>query len=223
MYINKSLATSGETLVFNNECELLWSEYIPDPRFLLLNQTVGGTIGSDKLSGYDGDIVTLSNTASASYTFSSYSLTGAVLTGSQFAFAGSNVTAQAYFRPETLATGVFTARTKHDVYTPNKTTLYYCSDLQNAAAGKVYVTANQCPSWITAYADIYMCLCPTGYFTDTGGAGTASPLQPTALHLTAHSVGNWMHLTGETTQSMFYICQNDYFGNYAIPGNYEVK
>lgn len=223
MYINKSLAAYDETLVFNNECELLWADYVPDTRFLTLNQTVGGTLGSDKLSGYDGDIVTLTNTANANYTFSSYNLTGAVLTGSQFAFTGSDVTAQAYFRPDIVATGVFTANTTHDVYTPNDTKLYYCSVLQDAAPGKVYITADICPSWIESYKDTYMCLCPTGYFTDIGGAGTASPLQPTALHVTEYSVSHWMHLTGETTQSKFYICQNNYYGNYAIPGNYAVK
>lgn len=52
--VNNSLAYSGETLIFNNECELLWSEYIPDPRYLTLNQTQGGSIAANKLSGYGG-------------------------------------------------------------------------------------------------------------------------------------------------------------------------
>lgn len=63
-------------------------------RNVVLNQQTGGTIDADLMSGYDGDIITLSNTADAGYTFNTYNLTGATLTGNQFMFSGSDVTAE---------------------------------------------------------------------------------------------------------------------------------
>lgn len=105
--VNKSLAYVDNTIVYNNEYELLWPEYIPDPRYLTLNQTTGGIITADKMSGYDGEIVTLSNTASSNYEFGSYSITGSTLTGNQFTFAGSDVTAEANFLSNIISTGTF--------------------------------------------------------------------------------------------------------------------
>ena len=64
---------------------------------LNLLQNEYGLISADVLSGYDGDVVTLSNTPSAGYQFAAYSLTGAELSGNQFAFSGSNVTAEGAF------------------------------------------------------------------------------------------------------------------------------
>ena len=60
-------------------------------------QNEGGLISADMLSGYDGDVVTLSNTPDAGYQFAAYSLTGAELSGNQFAFSGSDVTAEGAF------------------------------------------------------------------------------------------------------------------------------
>ena len=105
--VNKSLSYVDNTIVYNNEYELLWPEYIPDPRYLTLNQTTGGIITADKMSGYDGEIVTLSNTASSNYEFGSYSITGSTLTGNQFAFVGSDVTAEANFLSDIISTGTF--------------------------------------------------------------------------------------------------------------------
>ena len=64
---------------------------------LYLQQQTGGTITADKLSGMNGEIVTLSNTPDAGYQFNSYGITGAELSGNQFAFDGSDVTAHANF------------------------------------------------------------------------------------------------------------------------------
>lgn len=64
---------------------------------LYLQQQIGGTITADKLSGMNGDIVTLSNTPDIGYQFNSYGITGAELSGNQFAFIGSDVSAQANF------------------------------------------------------------------------------------------------------------------------------
>lgn len=61
-------------------------------------QTDGhGSIAANITSGYIGDTVTLSNTPAANYAFSSYTLTGANLTGSTFNFTGYDVTAKAWF------------------------------------------------------------------------------------------------------------------------------
>ncbi|MBO7714120.1 MAG: hypothetical protein J6S85_11150 [Methanobrevibacter sp.] len=105
--VNKSLSYIDNTIVYNNDYELLWPEYIPDPRYLTLNQTTGGIITADKMSGYDGEIVTLSNTASSDYQFDSYSITGSTLTSNQFTFVGSDVTAEANFLSDIIATGTF--------------------------------------------------------------------------------------------------------------------
>ncbi len=63
-------------------------------RNVIINSVPGGTVSPNKLTGYDGDVVTLSQTANANYTFNNYSITGSTLTGSQFKFNGSNVTAK---------------------------------------------------------------------------------------------------------------------------------
>lgn len=70
----------------------------PDPaHFVTLIQNTGGTIAADKASGIPGDIVTLSNTPNAGYNFDNYSITGATLTGSQFEFGNSDVSAEGLF------------------------------------------------------------------------------------------------------------------------------
>lgn len=66
-------------------------------RQVIVQQSTGGTLWVNPENGFDGDTITLSNTPSSHYTFGSYSITGATLTGSQFKFSGSNVTAKANF------------------------------------------------------------------------------------------------------------------------------
>lgn len=67
---------------------------------LTLEQTIGGVISSNKLSGYWNDEVTLYNTPSAHYDFNGYSLTGASLyDNNKFKFCGSAVTAKGSFTP----------------------------------------------------------------------------------------------------------------------------
>lgn len=61
-------------------------------------QTDGhGTIAANRMSGFIGDSVTLSNTPNAGFIFNNYNITGATLTGSNFNFVGSDVTAKANF------------------------------------------------------------------------------------------------------------------------------
>lgn len=64
---------------------------------LQLIQSTGGTITSNAISGYNGDVVTLSNTPNTYYNFNGYSISGATLTGNDFAFDNSDVTAKANF------------------------------------------------------------------------------------------------------------------------------
>ena len=79
-------------------------DYEKSNYYLDLFQTVGGTIGSNALEGNKGDIITLSNTANNGYAFTNYTLTGANLTGNQFTFTGTDVSAQANFsvKPNTI-------------------------------------------------------------------------------------------------------------------------
>ena len=72
-------------------------------RNVVLSQQTGGTIAATPMSGYDGDIITLSNTADAGYKLVSYSVTGATLTGNQFMLSGSDVTVQGAFDIDILS------------------------------------------------------------------------------------------------------------------------
>ena len=71
-------------------------------------QTDGhGKIGANKTTGYSGDTVTLSNTASAGYSFKNYTVTGATINGSTLTFGNSNCTAKANY--SVVTGGPFTA------------------------------------------------------------------------------------------------------------------
>ena len=82
-----------------------------DPKYTLTLQTDGhGKISANKTTGYQGDTVTLSNTASAYYGFKNYTVTGATINGSTLTFGAQNCTAKANYSaiPKTwTATGVF--------------------------------------------------------------------------------------------------------------------
>lgn len=85
------MITFGNKVVkFNSKW--LYPKYL---RRVILNQTTGGVISAQPMSGYDGDEVTLSNTPTPPFEFDSYSVTGAVLDGNKFTFAGSDVQVQA--------------------------------------------------------------------------------------------------------------------------------
>ena len=67
---------------------------------LTLEQTNGGLLSSNKLSGWWNDEVTLYNTPSAHYDFNGYSITGSTLyDNNKFKFNGSCVSAEAIFTP----------------------------------------------------------------------------------------------------------------------------
>lgn len=89
-------------------------------RTVTVTQQTGGTVAASPTTGYDGDTVTLSNTANAEYTFGSYAVTGATLTSNQFNFDGSDVTAKGTFNQKTYTLTLQTDG--HGKLVANKTT-----------------------------------------------------------------------------------------------------
>jgi hypothetical protein len=102
-----------------------WSGY-----HLFLNQNEGGTITADKTKGGYNETVTLSSIPNYGYTFDGYSLTGSTLTGDQFNFVSSNVTAE----------GSFTEMPKHTL------------TLQQTTGGTI--TANKLTGYINENANL---------------------------------------------------------------------
>lgn len=115
---------TGSQFKFNGGNVTAKGSFIADPvRTITLQSTSGGTINANKLTGYDGDVITLSQTANAGYTFNNYSITGATLTGNQFTLTGGNVTAQPNY---TLSVYSLTLHTNgHGKLVAGKTTGHY--------------------------------------------------------------------------------------------------
>lgn len=89
---------TGNQLTIGSSSPSVVGKFKEDTKYnLTLQQSTGGSITANKLTGYSNDTITLSNTPSSNYNFNSYSLTGSTLTGSQFNFGTSNVTAKANF------------------------------------------------------------------------------------------------------------------------------
>ena len=109
-------------------------------RNVTVQQRTGGTIASNKSTGYDGDVVTLSNTANAGYTFTNYNVTGATLTGNQFAFNGGNVTAQGAFNHNVYT--ITLSQQTGGTITANKTTGYYGDTITLSNTANVGYTFN---------------------------------------------------------------------------------
>lgn len=96
-----SYSVTGATLT-GNQFDFTGSDVTAQANYetaknVTLQATDGGSIAANRVSGFIGDSVTLSNTANSGYEFSAYTLTGANLTGSTFNLAGSDVTAKAWF------------------------------------------------------------------------------------------------------------------------------
>ena len=106
-------ATTGATLTgnaFNIETSNVTAKgfFAEDSKYNLTLQTDGhGKIGAGKTTGYAGDTTTLSNTASAGYTFNNYTVTGCSINGSTITFQSQNCTAKANYQQ--ITTGNFTA------------------------------------------------------------------------------------------------------------------
>lgn len=89
---------SGDKIIIGNSDITAQADWIEDPKYsLTIQQTNGGRVTANKSTGYEGDQVTLSNTPSSHYTFGSYNITGATLTGNKFNFVNQNVTAKGTF------------------------------------------------------------------------------------------------------------------------------
>ncbi|MBO7714115.1 MAG: hypothetical protein J6S85_11125 [Methanobrevibacter sp.] len=90
------MITSGFSLAFNNKAllnnskEMLWQRNI--------YQLTTNRVSANKNSGYAGETVEItSNSPAWNEKFSSYSITGATLTGNTFTFTNSDVTAKANY------------------------------------------------------------------------------------------------------------------------------
>lgn len=89
---------TGNQLTIGNSDISIQANWVEDSKYnLTIQQVSGGRVTSNKSTGYQGDQVTLSNTPSSHYTFGSYSITGATLTGNKFNFGSQNVTAKGSF------------------------------------------------------------------------------------------------------------------------------
>lgn len=96
-----SYSVTGATLT-GNQFDFTGSDVTAQANYetaknVTLQATDGGSIAANRVSGFIGDSVTLSNTANSGYEFSAYTLTGANLTGSTFNLTGSDVTAKAWY------------------------------------------------------------------------------------------------------------------------------
>lgn len=107
------MITSGFSLAFNgknileNSNEMLWQRNI--------YQLTTNRVSANKNSGYSGDTVEITSTSPAwNERFSSYSITGAILTGNTFEFTNSDVTAQSNYE---TAKNVTTATNGHGTVT----------------------------------------------------------------------------------------------------------
>lgn len=120
--INKSLAASGETLIYNNECELAW----PFPVYNVYTYGNHGTVSANPNAGIEGTEVTLSNTPEVFYQFNGYTINGATLKNTnQFDINNSNVYVTGNF-VSTLPEGVVCLYAHPDEVPPqNKTGDYY--------------------------------------------------------------------------------------------------
>lgn len=87
---------TGNNIILNNDVTA--QGIYETAKNVTLQTDGGGTINSTKMSGFIGDQATLSNTPDATHVFSGYTITGATLTGSNFNFIGSDVTAKAWFK-----------------------------------------------------------------------------------------------------------------------------
>lgn len=103
-YSFNQYSITGATLTSNNfningSDITVSANFVEDPKYTVTLSTSGqGKVTANKTTGYVGDIITLSNTASANYAFVNYSITGATLTGNKFAMGNSNVTVRANYR-----------------------------------------------------------------------------------------------------------------------------
>ena len=183
---------SGNKLTVGSANFIVSGRFIQDPiRNLTLQQTAGGIISANKLNGYDNDVVTLSNTANNDYNFTQYNVNGATLTGSQFKFNGSNVTANATFTKKPTRSVTLTQQTGGTI-TANPMTGY---------DGTVVTLSNTANAGYTFNNYSITGATLTGnQFTLTGGNVTVKPnYTHNVYNLTLQTNGNGKLAAGKTT------------------------
>ena len=121
---------TGNNIVLNNDVTA--QGIYETAKNVTLQATDGGSIAADRVSGFIGDSVTLSNTPNSGYEFSAYTLTGANLTGNKFNLTGSDVTAKAWFYslPNAHVTYSMGNKLARD-YLPNYTAFNEPDDVMN--------------------------------------------------------------------------------------------
>ena len=117
-----SYSVTGATLTGNqfdfNGSDVTAQANYETAKNVTLQATDGGSIAANRVSGFIGDSVTLSNTPNAGYAFSAYTLTGANLTGSTFNLTGSDVTAKAWFY---VPVAKLADTSNYDIWVPKRT------------------------------------------------------------------------------------------------------
>lgn len=128
---------TGNTFAFNDTDVSAEATWLQDPIYTAtLVQNVGGRISAVPLTGFSGDIITLSNTPSSNYTFGGYSVTGGSLTGNMVSFGNSNLTiagnfVQDEYNPLNLPPNTVRVRT-NDGNAPNKNNPYITATYDTA-------------------------------------------------------------------------------------------
>ena len=192
--------------------------FVQDPiRSLSILSSVGGSITANKMSGYDNDIVTLSNTANTAYNFTRYDLTGATLTSNQFKFNGNNVSAKGVFTQKPTRTVTINQQTGGTIQATPTTgydgTIVTLSNTANA--GYTFNKYNITGGTLTG-----------NQFTLTGGNVTVQPVWTHNVYsLTLQNDGHGTLAAGKTTgyyndTTTLTATPNEYyaFANYGVTG-----
>ena len=210
-------ATGNQVLVGSSNLTIA-GNFVQDPiRSLSILSSVGGSITANKMSGYDNDIVTLSNTANTAYNFTRYDLTGATLTSNQFKFNGNNVTAKGVFTQKPTRTVTINQQTGGTIQATPTTgydgTVVTLSNTANA--GYTFNKYNITGGTLTG-----------NQFTLTGGNVTVKPVWTHNVYsLTLQNDGHGTLAAGKTTgyyndTTILTATPNEYyaFANYSVTG-----
>ena len=209
---------SGDKIIIGNSDMTAQASWIEDPKYsLTIQQTNGGIVTANKSTGYEGDQVTLSNTPSSHYTFGSYSLTGATLTGNKFNFVNQNVTAKGTFIQDPIRS-VTLQQTSGGTITANPMTGYDDTvvTLSNTAnAGYTFNSYSITGGTLTG-----------NQFTLNGGDVTVKPnYTHNVYNLTLQTNGNGKLAAGKTTgyyndtTTLTATPSSNYkFNNYSVTG-----
>lgn len=215
--ITGGVATGNQVRVGDSNLTIA-GNFVQDPiRSLSIMPSEGGSIGANKMSGFDNDVVTLSNTANTAYNFTRYDLTGATLTSNQFKFNGNNVTAKGVFTQKPTRSVTINQQTGGTIQaTPNTGYDGTIVTLSNTAnVGYTFNKYNITGSTLTG-----------NQFTLNGNNVTIQPVWTHNVYsLTLQNDGNGTLAAGKTTgyyndTTILTPTPNDYyaFANYSVTG-----